>query len=93
MVDKHRGVRLLEQDMKVYEKSLEKKLKDIVTIDDKQFALQSCKSTVDANFVLRQLQEKFGTKELFLVFVDLQKALYRVPKEAIQWALRCQQVS
>ena len=66
MVDKHRGVRLLEQDMKVYEKSLEKKLKDIVTIDDKQFALQSCKSTVDANFVLRQLQEKFGTKELFL---------------------------
>ena len=41
MVDKHRGVRLLEQDMKVYEKTLEKRLRDIVKIDEKQFGFQS----------------------------------------------------
>ena len=35
MVDIHRGVRLLEQDMKVYEKILEKRLRDIVKFDEK----------------------------------------------------------
>ena len=33
MMDKHRGVRLLEQDMKVYEKTLEMKLRDIYCED------------------------------------------------------------
>ena len=63
VVDKHRGVRLIEQNMKVYEKTLEKRLRDIVKIDEKQFGFQSGKSTVDAIFVLQQLQEKFGAKK------------------------------
>ena len=71
MVDKHREVRLLEQDMKVYQKTLEKRLKDIVKIDEKQFGFQSGKSMVDAIFALQQLQEKFGArkKEHFLVLL------------------------
>ena len=54
-------------------------------IDEKQFGFQSGKSTVDAIFVLRQLQEKFGAKkkELFLVFVDLEKAFDCVLRKAI----------
>ena len=62
--------------MKVYEKTLEKRLRDIVKIDEKQFGFQPRKSTVDAIVVLRQLLEKFGAKKkkLFLVFVDLEKA-------------------
>ena len=35
MVDKQIGVKLLEQDMNVYEKTLEKRLRDIVKIDEK----------------------------------------------------------
>ena len=44
-------------------------------IDEKQFGFQQGKLTVDANFALRQLQEKFGVKKkkLFLVFVDLDR--------------------
>ena len=34
MVDKHRGVRLLEQGTKVNEKTLEKRLRGIVNIND-----------------------------------------------------------
>ena len=85
MVDKHRGVILLEQDMKVYEKTLEKRLRDFVKIDEKLFGFQPGKSTVDASFVLRQLQEMFGAKkkELFVVFFDLEKAFDHVPREAI----------
>ena len=53
----------MEQDIKVYEKTLEKRRTDIVRIDEKQFGFQSGKSTVDAIFVLQQLQEKFGAKK------------------------------
>ena len=40
------------------------------------------------------MQEKYGAKkkELFLVFVHLEKAFDCVPREAIQWALRCQKM-
>ena len=50
-----------------------------------QFGFLSGKSALDAIFVLRQFQEKFGSKkkELFLVFFDLEKAFDRVLREAI----------
>ena len=56
-------------------------------INEKQFEFQPSKLSVDAIFVLRQLKEKFGAKKkkLFLVFVDLEKAFDRMPREAIQW--------
>ena len=72
MVDKHRGVKRMEQDVKVYEKTIEKRLSDIVKTDEKQLGFQSGESTVDAIFVLQQL-------ELFLVFVELENAFDRVP--------------
>ena len=43
-------------------------LEDIMKIDEKQFGFQSGKPTVDAIFVLRQLQETFGAKRAFLCF-------------------------
>ena len=46
MVDKYSSVRLLEQDMMVYKKTLEKRLRDVVKIGEKQFGLQSGKATV-----------------------------------------------
>ena len=41
-------------------------------------------------FVLRRLTEKFKdkNKKLFFIFVDLEKAFDRVPREAIRFALR-----
>ena len=49
---------------------------------------------MDAIFVMRQLQERYRgeKKELFHVFVDLEKAFDRVPREEIVWALRRQHV-
>ena len=68
----------------MYEKTLARRLRDIVKTDETLFGLQPGKSTVDAIFVLQQLQEKFGAKkkEFFLVFFDLEKAFDCVPREA-----------
>jgi len=91
---KYRGVRLLEHGMKLWEKILQERLRELVKIDECQFGFQEGKSTIDAIFILRQVQEKHieKKKELFHVFVDLEKAFDRVPREIIRWALRRQKV-
>ncbi len=91
---KYRGIRLLEHGMKVWEKILEKRLREMIEIDESQFGFQQGKSTIDAIFVMRQLQEKYGAKKrkLYHIFVDLEKAFDRVPREAIVWALRRQNI-
>ena len=78
----HRGLRLLEHGMKVFKKSLEKRLRSLVEIGDQQFAYCRGKSCTDAIFVLRRLQEKYmgKRKKLFLIFVDLQSHLIVSPE-------------
>ena len=55
-----------------------------------QYVFVACKGTIDAIFILRQLQEKYleNDKELYLVFVDLKKAFDRVPRVLIESSLR-----
>ena len=44
----------------------------------------------DAIFIVCQLQEKYlaRNKELWMAFVDLEKAFDRVSREVVWWALR-----
>ena len=91
----HRGLRLLEYDgMKVFEKVLDSKLRKIVSINDCQFGYMPEKSSIDAIFIPRRLQEKNieKKKKLYHIFVDLEKALDRVPLRTIEWPLRRQHV-
>jgi hypothetical protein len=66
-----------------------------VKIDEMQCGFMPGKSTTDAMFVVRQLQEKYAAinKELWFAFVDLEKAFDRVPREVVRWALRRKGVS
>ena len=86
----YRAVKLLEHGMKVLEGVLEKRLRQKVKIDDMQFGFVPGKGTVDAIFMVRQLQEKFleKRKDFFFAFVDLEKAFDRAPREVVRWALR-----
>lgn len=91
---KYRGVRLLEHGMKVYEKILEGRLRKSIVIDNCQMGFCPGRSTTEAIFIIRQLQEKYcqKKKKLYHIFVDLEKAFDRVPRTMIEWALRKQRV-
>ena len=53
--------------MKVVERVFEKRLRKMVKINKKQYRFVAGKGTIDAIFILRQLQEKYleNDKELF----------------------------
>ena len=86
----YRGIKLLDHVMKVFERVIEGKVRARVEIDDMQFGFRPGMGTTDAIFIVRQIQEKFLAKkrDLWMAFIDLEKAFDRVPREVLWWALR-----
>src|SRR5208282_3981284 len=72
----YRGIKLLDQVMKVFERGIERKMRNLVSLDDMQFGFRPGRGTTDAIFIVRQIQEKFlaQKKDLWMAFVDLEKA-------------------
>ena len=81
----YRGIKILEHVMKIFERVIEGRVRKLVKIDDMQFGFMERKGTTDAIFIVRQLQEKYlaKKKDLWMAFVDLEKAFDRVPREVV----------
>ena len=89
----YRGIKLLSHSLKLWERVIEARLRDIVTISERQYGFQKGKSTIQPMFCLRILQEKFRefNKKLHMGLVDLEKAYhtaYSIPRELIWYCLR-----
>ena len=86
----YRGLKLIEQVMKVLERVMEGLIRQRVEIDEMQCGFMSGRGTTNAIFIVRQLQEKHlaANKPLYMAFVDLEKAFDRVPRDVIWWAMR-----
>ena len=82
----YRRIKLLDQVMKILQRVLKKRIRERVTLDEMQFGFRTGRGTIDAIFIVRQIQEKFlaKKKELRMAFVDLEKAFDRVPREMVQ---------
>ncbi|KAK3506481.1 hypothetical protein QTP70_001796, partial [Hemibagrus guttatus] len=86
----YKGIKLMSRTMKLCERVVEARLRKVVEICEQQYGFMPRKSTTDAIFALRILMEKYrdGQRELHCVFVDLEKACDRVPREELWYCMR-----
>ena len=86
----YRGIKWISHTMKLWERVVERRLRSELTFREQQYGLMPGKSTTDALFALRVLIKKYreGQKELHCVFVDLEKAYDKVPREDVWYCMR-----
>jgi len=91
------GIKLLEITLKIYERVIERRIRERVHIQENQFAFMPARGTVAVNaiFILRHVQEKVleGNNKRYWTFVDVEKAFDRVPREVAYWSLSRKGVS
>ena len=70
-------------------------MQTLVNLNKMQFGFTPGKETVDAIFIVRSMQEEYQKKDkkLYMCFVDMVKAVDRVPKKVMQWAIRTKGLS
>ncbi|XP_047487973.1 uncharacterized protein LOC125038499 [Penaeus chinensis] len=90
----YRGIKLMAHTLKMWERVIEKRLREKVDISEQQFGFMPGRSTTDAIFAQRQLMEKYreGQKGLHSIFIDLEKAYDRVPRTEVWNCLRLKEV-
>ena len=88
----YRGLKLLDQGLKVVERVIEIILRTHVNIDSMQFGFMPGRGTSDPIFILRQLHEKYSEKkkDLYFLFMAGQNCAGNVRGRQVCWTYQQQ---
>jgi hypothetical protein len=93
--ENYRGINLLSTYLKFTTAIIAKKLKNIITFEDKQQGFRRGRSCTDAIFVIRQLADmalEFN-RPIFFCFIDIEKAFDKICRKHVLNILEHQGVS
>jgi hypothetical protein len=91
----YRGIKLMGHTIKLWEMIIEHRLRGVTNVTEIQFDFMLGRSTMEAIFLIRQLMERCREqkKDLHMVFIDLEKANDKLPRNVMWWVLQKHQVS